>query len=428
MTRWFWKRCLLAGFCSTALFAGVSAAQRNGNPAPPAPPKVGDVITLPFADGSNKRVKVIKIERLPDGSLLSEVQDTKTGESFPLLDRPNEYNQPGTSGSEPARANSSKNSTRSSDPLLPNMSGSKEQPKEQKKERRLFGNFSLFSSRSNSPEMPETAKPQEEERPGFLKRLFGRKSSATKSTGSSTSAKSDMPAFVPGTMAAPAMPPAIRSVPVTTFPPTRGTSSAPLLPGISPEPPRSRPIEPLNPPTPVFPTPRTPPTSTPAPLPFPSTPVTPAVPSVPTIPPASTPVPGGLPSIPVPPGGLSSAKSAVIQAGHTSTVDMMAGMSAETRQHALTMTSAVAPSQRALAARSLSRCGEGSSVAVKSFLLNSAKCDPCGMVRAVCIEELCKLGCKDAEFVAFLKKACTDSSSDVCTAAKDAMAKMSEKK
>src|SRR5436305_121753 len=87
MKRWFWKRWVWAVVVG-ATAAGLTAAQQRGTDAPPSLPKGGDVISLKFRDGPERQVKVIKTEKQPDGSYLSEVKDTKTGETFTLMDRP----------------------------------------------------------------------------------------------------------------------------------------------------------------------------------------------------------------------------------------------------------------------------------------------------------------------------------------------------
>ena len=85
MTRWIWKRWVWAGVFGVS--AAVGLALGAGKDAPSGPPKVGDVITLKFEKGSEKQVKILKTEKQPDGSYLSEVKDMKSGEVFSLLDQ-----------------------------------------------------------------------------------------------------------------------------------------------------------------------------------------------------------------------------------------------------------------------------------------------------------------------------------------------------
>src|SRR5262245_53618134 len=89
MKRWFWKRWIWTGLFGVTAAVGLAVAAGGGKdaPAPAAPHKVGEVITLKFQNGPEKQVKVLKTERQPDGSFLAEVKDTKTGEVFTLLDK-----------------------------------------------------------------------------------------------------------------------------------------------------------------------------------------------------------------------------------------------------------------------------------------------------------------------------------------------------
>jgi hypothetical protein len=88
----------------------------------------------------------------------------------------------------------------------------------------------------------------------------------------------------------------------------------------------------------------------------------------------------------------------------------------------------VAPSQRALAARALAGCRHGSSDVVKLSLFRAAQNDGNPMVRAVCIEELVKLGYFEPAFTVFLTKASEDSSEEVRKAAKEAMTQMTPRR
>jgi hypothetical protein len=57
-------------------------------------------------------------------------------------------------------------------------------------------------------------------------------------------------------------------------------------------------------------------------------------------------------------------------------------------------------------------------------LFHTCTSDPCPLVRACCIDELCKLGYFDPAFLAFLNNARGDPSEDVKDAAKIALKKM----
>jgi hypothetical protein len=107
---------------------------------------------------------------------------------------------------------------------------------------------------------------------------------------------------------------------------------------------------------------------------------------------------------------------------------MKAEMMEDIRPHAAALRSADAPSNRAHAARALAGCRHASSDTVKAMLFGTAQDDPSALVRAVCIEELCKLGYAEPAFLAFLKTACNDPAADVAATAKDALAKLGMKK
>src|SRR5687767_11653528 len=85
MKRWVWKRWVWTGVFG--ITAAVGLALGAGKDAPAALPKVGDVITLKFEKGAEKKVKIVKTERQPDGSYQSEVKDMKSGEVFTLIDK-----------------------------------------------------------------------------------------------------------------------------------------------------------------------------------------------------------------------------------------------------------------------------------------------------------------------------------------------------
>jgi HEAT repeat protein len=92
--------------------------------------------------------------------------------------------------------------------------------------------------------------------------------------------------------------------------------------------------------------------------------------------------------------------------------------------HVTSLRTAVAPSMRVMAAKALSCGRHASTETVKSILFIACTTDPSPFVRACCIDELCKLGYYDAAFMEHLYKACSDSSEEVRTAAKDALKKM----
>ena len=91
-----------------------------------------------------------------------------------------------------------------------------------------------------------------------------------------------------------------------------------------------------------------------------------------------------------------------------------------------TLRTAAAPSVRAMAAKR-SRAAAMPN-AVKSILFIACTTDPSPFVRACCIDELCKLGYFDPNFMAHLHKSCADPSEEVRAAAKEALKKMMPQK
>lgn len=451
MTRWFRKRLALAALVGATVTLGV-ASTRGAD----APHKVGDVISLNFG-GGEKQVKVLKIEKQTDGSFHSEVKDQKTGETFTLVDRPE--NQPpagapkGTAPSAPAApkppaGQPPQAKPRTSDPLMPPTSATpdltKDKAKDAEKDKekrpvmgRLFGdrdkpaspapaaNASAGTSASMKPAEPT------EKKPGLMSRIFGTK-------------KPNAPAASTGAMpAAPSAPP---SAPPTVVPTPGGLGrpSAPFLPPAgTTEPPRAMPAtKPVAPPSPVVSVPNAPSAApsfpTPAPLPIP------AVPSIPAPLPSAPPLPG----IPALPGGTGSAKptSGVMPASHAVPVAPTAGaqkplvvtpplgvvpagvaFDREVQPWVASLQTSILPSERLLAAQALANCRHCGTDGVKGALFEAAKRDPNGEVRAACISHLCKLGYFDAQFLAHIEAACHDTNEDVCAAAKAACAKMLKK-
>lgn len=467
MMRWFAKRWVLAGVFGTTAALGLALAQA-GKDAPAGPPKVGDVLTLPFQNGLTKQVKVLKVEKQPDGSYLSEVKDTKTGETFTLYDAPTEPSKaPAKSGSSSREkeANLPKAKQRPTDPLLPSINTPMPPtPKDQETKDR---GFKLFGDRS-TPSTTDPASAEPQKRPGLLSRIFGRKSSTPSTTMPAATSTSSKPA-----MSAPAInpstPPAVRPTPNLTSPnmttkpqvPAPGgtgepprvplkpsAATPPLLPNPNTPAPLPIPVPPSNPPAPTSPAappvlPSTPPIALPTnppPVALPSPPPA-AIPAVP--PPAGS--PGGLPPIPIPPGGVSKTPSTIVPAttpvtpSPTSPV-MPAAMPApapagtsltvppEIQPTVTKLQSGFAPSERIRAAQSLANGRHGSTDAVKAIIFQACTSDPCALVRACCIDELSKLGYQNPAFHDYLKKAVNDPSEDVRFSAKAAMTKLGMQK
>ena len=119
-------------------------------------------------------------------------------------------------------------------------------------------------------------------------------------------------------------------------------------------------------------------------------------------------------------------RPAVVQAGYVSPA--AAALVQEIQPHVTLLRTAMAPSQRILSARILAGCRHASSDAVKQVLFKACTTDPCPLVRACCIDELCKLGFYDPAFLAHLHDACADPDDDVRTSAKEALNKMVPRK
>jgi hypothetical protein len=106
-------------------------------------------------------------------------------------------------------------------------------------------------------------------------------------------------------------------------------------------------------------------------------------------------------------------------------VPVVGAATQELQPYIHTLSTAIRPSERMIAAAALANCRHGSSPTVKAVLFECAKNDPAPMVRACCIEKLCQLGYYDPAFLAHLNSACNDPSDEVKAAAKDALGKMS---
>jgi ribosomal 50S subunit-recycling heat shock protein len=431
MTRWFRKRWALAALVGATVTLGV-ASTRGAD----APHKVGDVISLNFGNGE-KQVQVLKIEKQADGSFHSEVKDQKTGETFTLVDRPENAPPAGApKGTAPTAPKGTAPGTakqpappqakpRTTDPLMPSPSAtpdlSKDKAKEPEKEKRpLLGRLFGDRDKSAAPDTSASMKPAEPTEPpkrtGLLSRVFGSK-------------KPDAPAASTSAMVPAAKP----SAPAAVVP-TPGGLGRPA----TGEPPRAMPAtKPVVPPAPVVPVPSAPSAAPafpkPAPLPLPT------VPSIPAPLPSAPPLPG----IPVPPGGTSSAPPAhgVVPVGHAvpgaqpplvitpplGQVPAGVAFDREVQPWVAQLQTAIGPSERLLAAQALANCRHCGTDGVKGALFEAAKRDPNGEVRAACITHLCKLGFYDAQFRAHIEAACTDANADVCAAAKAACAKMLKK-
>jgi hypothetical protein len=126
---------------------------------------------------------------------------------------------------------------------------------------------------------------------------------------------------------------------------------------------------------------------------------------------------------------MSQRGSSVVQAGHLGhTTTVAVAMAHDIQPYVTTLRTAAAPSMRAMAAKALSGGRHASTDAVKSILFIACTTDPSPFVRACCIDELCKLGYFDPNFMAHLHKSCADPSEEVRTSAKEALKKMMPQK
>ncbi len=334
MARWFRKRWVWAVLAGATLTVGLAAGRGE------EPPKVGSVISLPIDGKAERQFKVLKSEKQPDGTYLSELKDTKTGETITFLTRPGDNapalpsapkspavsKTPTTKTAEPPRGTDQpKAKTRSNDPLVPPVTATMPDPpkdKDKEKEKRPLLNR-IFGDRDKdkTPPMPGTPstaassamkiEPGDDsgKKPGVLARIFGPKKPtgpSMPSTASSVPGGSGMPASKPSS----STPPPIRPIPpggLTGGGLTGGltgstpSGAVPNFPSTTPEPPRVMPGTKPAPVKPVTPPPSTsaPSFPTPAPLPFPATTPTPAPKPAPTPAPAVTPVPAPIPTPPV---------------------------------------------------------------------------------------------------------------------------------
>jgi hypothetical protein len=432
MKRRFIRRGWLGALGGWVTATGLALAQGGRSEAPPPPPQVGDVITLRFHDGRDRTVKVLKSQRQPDGSYLSEVRDVKTGEVFNLLDPPPSSLPSHKSASPPSGGSSRGGTAKPSSPLSPPSASAGSADPTSRPNRPLLNLFrsSRLGNDSN------TGGTDTDRRPGLFQRLFG-------------GPKKDTPpqaAPSPGLIPAPgttglrpqsrlseklpvsptpstSVPDPGYSKPPSSFPlamPSRPTP--PPFPSAStPEPPRAQPGTSSGTPSPV----PLPPIPAPPPLPTPTDPA--PVPEVPAVPPITIPIP--------PAGGVSSQSAstgiAPAAARHTKAQqpvtllsDLPPPVARDLQPYVHALQHAAAPSARALAARALADSAQGSSPAVQNLLFHACRNDPAPFVRACCIDELARSGYADPAFLAYLRQACEEEDDSVRLAAQLALRKL----
>lgn len=483
MVRWAWKRWVGAVLVGVAFVGAGSFAQV---PTPPAPaggsveaakdgPRPNDTITLRFPGQPDRKVTVVKVTLLADGNVESEVRDQVTGKAYTLVepawaraaaptvatpvhqqpaataDAPDVASKPAPPADDDATVQAGGSDRR----ILPLLRPSTPPAPTPESSSGILVRPTLKPA-APAPEPGPASADDPARRPGPLQRLFSKRSlpptmPAMPAPPAPTVTQPQQPTPVPGT---PFPPPPVNK-PSNTIPPPPFTVPTPMpMPGTVPPKPLpvatapavTTPSTPLPIPTPPMSVPTTTAEPPRAFAPKPVTPPTPVIPNavpVPTAPPVTTPslpapvptavprpmptAPGGgpLPVIPLP-GGQSRANGlAVMQAGGN--VPPYMAMPQDIQPYVNVLHNALPPSQRILAAEALANGRHGSSSAVKAMLFNAAKNDPAPVVRACCIENLCKLGYFEPAFLEHLKAACDDPKEDVRDAAKAALAKMTRR-
>lgn len=465
MSRWYWKRTVLAVVMGTGMATSAFAADM-----PTTGYKPNDVITIKM-DGKEQKLTVVSSQRLQDGRVATVVKDG-AGEKFTLTDKePNgsldtpsgilpvgvkDYLAPKSKGTEtPAPASNATAAASDS------------------KRWRLLGGK---SEKSETPAQPATPPPAAEKKPSLFSRMFSKNKNETPAQqpqakpAAQAQGSPRQPANAP-----PAPMPAVQSAPFATGTPTPGTDLGPWSQVRSPNN-GTPPVTVTAPPAvkiPTAPTVTAPSVVTAPPVPTPTTAkppvpgvttgttrinltpepqtarptvVTPPVPVAPerqlspAIPMIPTPTPG-LPSIPVPsfpipsptqipsPGPQSRMKPAVDSGirtvSHTRTiVTVEGGPLDELKPQVKTLMQGATISERQMAARILAGGHYGWRPEVKDILLSAAKNDPSPSVRICCIEQLCQLGCCEPKFLNFLAECAQDDCGAFRIAAAKALKKM----
>lgn len=326
MTRWFLRRWMWAMLAGATLAVGMAAGRGE------APPKPGTTISLPVDGKAERQFKVLKTDRQPDGTYLSELKDVKTGETMTFLTRPGDDATKGGSKGATTPPPFPDTMPKSSGPKATGPTGQTNQPpalartdpeKEKAKRPILSRIFGDRDKDKDTPAFPNTTPPPTtansapkadapEKKPGVFARIFGSKKPTGPSMPSATVGPGGAgPVAKPSSPTPPPVlptPPGGLSSTRPSFPATNPTAFPNTGPGSPAEPPRVMPnARPFMPPTTTpMPTPAPKPAPTPAPaIPFPDTTPspTPAPKPAPTPTPAPTPVPTPAPTpapIPMP--------------------------------------------------------------------------------------------------------------------------------
>lgn len=330
MTQWLWKRWVWSVMAGAALAVGSGTVALAENRAPEGP-KAGETITLKFQGQPDRKVKVIKSTRKPDGTVETEVKDLKTGETFTLSDAPagapsNASPVAPASNGKSGASSSSKNNT--TDKVTPTsgktsvLPWSKAKPEETPAQSvtppksesqavadkrtlggRLFNRDKSDNNQGAAPRSGAAMPAESQKKPGLLSRIFGKKP-ATPAPNAATNPPAEPPS-VAGAPPATVFPPATAQPTVPSFPPPAAGTSTGSTPPSNGEPPQVMPSKPLVPSTPPGNT-SPPPSSTspvvpstpviPVPAPLPATKPTGEPPRAPTSTPAKT-----VPTSPAPP-------------------------------------------------------------------------------------------------------------------------------
>ncbi|QJW97564.1 hypothetical protein [Frigoriglobus tundricola] len=254
MTRWFNKRWAWAALAGATVTVGMAAGNGDGD----GPPKVGAVISLNIDGKGERQFKVVKSEKQPDGTYLSELKDTKSGETITLLDKA-ETPPAGPKAVDPPKApEPPKAKPRTNDPLTPPMTATLDPDKTKGPERRpILGRIFGDKDKPTLPASASSATPKTDtptdpaQKPGLIGRIFGAKKPSGPNMPAATASTPSAPALKPST----SMPPAVLPVPPGGL--TGPTPSAPISTN---EPPRVMPSRPITPPAgtptpaPTFPT------------------------------------------------------------------------------------------------------------------------------------------------------------------------------
>jgi hypothetical protein len=413
-----WKRWAWGVLAGAAIATGPGLSPGDDKPALPELPKPNDTITLQSPGKPEQKVTVIKATRKPDGTVVTEVKDPATGQTFTLEDAPAGATPEKTPDAK-APKTGSKSTTASTDTpagknsLLPRAKDRAVDPMtpttDTSQDKRLLGGRLFGKDQQNTTDttQPPTPPADPPKRPGILARIFGPKKPPTPpaSTAPTTSA----------------MPSSVKST-TTTGPATGVTSNPPQLM------PQKQPVPP--PPPMQVDTGLPPVIVVPAPLPMTKpAPTTQPVPSPVPVPLPAPPTGVPIPAIPSPPGGLQSAQP--LMPGRPIEVILPVGyvpadyaLAKDIRPYATTLKEAPSPTARIIAAQGLADGRHGSTDEVKAILFQAALADPCPEVRACCIDHLCRLGYYHPDFIGYLKISVNDRSEDVRNAARAGLEKM----